>query len=335
MNLNSKIKNTLTYLFFIVALNLFAQNNLLPDTTAFCIGDSAIIELKQNFEGSINTEWRGKSLGIIYNSKKIKIKSPLEKIYLKVNTGKAVYFDSTVVKIYPKPKLNLRDTSLCNVKSFILDAKNSGSRFEWSTNEKSQKIKIDNSGTYWVKVSNLGCSSIDTIKVKFFPGASIGFNNEVVYCLSEQNKLLTVKVNLGSKILWNTGSTAPSIVITNEGLYWVKTENKNCGEQVDSVRVKLKVCDCEMMVPNSFTPNDDNRNDYFYPVLQCDYSYYKLIVTDKYDNTVFTGNSINAKWDGRYKGNLCPEELYIYRIESIEKGSDKKVLRSGKVSLIR
>ena len=76
-----------------------------------------------------------------------------------------------------------------------------------------------------------------------------------------------------------------------------------------------------MIIPNSFTPNEDNRNDYFYPVLQCEYSYFKITIMDKWENTVFTSNSVNGKWDGRFKGNLCPEEMYVYRIESVEKGT--------------
>jgi gliding motility-associated-like protein len=314
---------------------VFSQKNLLPDTTGFCIGDSAIIELKQTFEKNASTEWRAKSIGIIYNTKKIKVKNLNEKYYIKVVSGKNVYIDSTVVKLYSKPKLNLRDTILCKGKGLILDAKNPGMRYVWSTDETTQKIKVDNSGRYWVKVINLGCTLIDTVNVKILPGAITALNNDVSFCLSEENKILNVKVSQGTKVQWNTGSTSPSITVTNEGTYWIKTESKACGEQTDTVRVKLKACDCEMIIPNSFTPNEDNRNDYFYPVLQCEYSYFKITIMDKWENTVFTSNNLNAKWDGRFKGNLCPEEIYVYRIESIEKGNDKKVVRSGRISLFR
>lgn len=90
-----------------------------------------------------------------------------------------------------------------------------------------------------------------------------------------------------------------------------------------------------MIIPNSFTPNEDNRNDYFFPVLQCDYSYFNLTITDRWGNTVYSSNNTNGKWDGRFKGNLCPEDIYIYRIESTEKGTDKKLVRNGHISLFR
>ncbi len=317
------------------AANLFSQKNLLPDTTGFCAGDSIIIELKQSLDKNALTEWHAKSIGIIYNTKKIKVKSQQDKYYVKVISGKTTYIDSTVVKMYTKPKLFLRDTTLCKSRPLILDAKNPGLKYYWSTDETSQKIKVENSGTYWVKVINPGCTIIDTVKVKFLPGAITNINNDVTFCLSDQNKVLSVKPNPGTKILWNTGSSSPSITVTNEGTYWIRSDSKNCGEQTDSIKVKLKACDCEMLIPNSFTPNEDNRNDYFFPVLQCDYSYFKMTITDKWENIVFMTTSVNGKWDGRYKGNLCPEETYFYSIESIERASGKKTPRTGKISLFR
>lgn len=316
-------------------MNLFSQKSLLPDTTGFCYGDSAIIELKQTFEKNASTEWRAKSIGIIYNTKKIKAKNQLEKYYVKVVSGKTTYLDSTVVKMYAKPKLFLRDSTFCKGKPLILDAKNPGMLYFWSTGETTQRIKVENSATYWVKITNSGCTVSDTAKIKIMPGAITGISNDVSFCLSEENKVLSVKVNPGTKVLWNTGSTSPSITVTGDGTYWIRSDSKNCGQQTDSIKVKLKACDCEMIIPNSFTPNEDNRNDYFYPVLQCEYSYFKMTIMDKWDNIVFSTNSTNGKWDGRFKGNLCPEETYIYQIESIEKGSDKKTPRKGKITLFR
>ena len=237
--------------------------------------------------------------------------------------------------IYPKPKLHLRDTVLCKGQALVLDAKNSGLRYLWNTREITQKIKIENSGYYWVKVSNKGCSLTDTVKVKFLLNAVPLFSEDVSFCMNEENKTLSVKVNPNSKVIWNTGATTPAISVTKEGVYWVKTESKDCGTQIDSTKVKLKPCDCELLVPNSFTPNEDNKNDYFFPVFQCEYSYYSLVISDRWANVVFSTNNINAKWDGRFKGNLCPEDIYVYRIESVEKGNDKKLIRSGHISLFR
>ena len=240
-----------------------------------------------------------------------------------------------MVNIFSKPKLVLRDTIICKGRSIILDAKNPGMQYLWNTFETTQKIKIVNPGRYWVALINGSCNTVDTVYIKPLQGSGVVLNREATFCMNEEIRIISVKVNPGTKIQWSTGATSASIYAIKEGNYWVKTEMNNCGAQVDTIRVKLKVCECEMMIPNSFTPNEDNRNDYFFPVAQCDYSYYMMTITDRWGNTVFTTNNIAAKWDGRFKGNLCPEDIYIFKIESTEKGGDKKSIRSGHISLFR
>lgn len=306
----------------------------MPDTSGFCAGDTARLEIKDKFDKNAFIQWQT-PFGIIENSKKITNIKLGGKYHLKVVSLNKTYLDSTFVKLYPKPKLSLRDTVLCKGKMFFLDAKNPGLKYTWSTGETSQKIKVENTGNYWVKINNSGCISSASVSVKLLLGSVVNFNSETLFCLSEQNKVLSIKPTSGTKIMWNTGATSSSITVTKEGTYWVTTENKNCGTQTDSVRVKLKACDCEMIIPNSFTPNEDNKNDYFFPVLQCEYSYFVMTISDKWGNTVFTTNNVNGKWDGRFKGNLCPEDNYVYQIESSEKGSDKKLVRKGHISLFR
>ncbi len=306
----------------------------MPDTTGFCAGDSAKIELKDNFDKNATIQWTT-PYNIIYNTKKITAFKTGGKYYVKVISNKNIFYDSTFVKVYAKPKLNIQDTVLCKGKQFFLDAKNIGYKYLWNTGETTQKIKVENSGNYWVKVNNFGCAISTTVSIKFIQGTSTNFSAEQQFCLSEPTKILSIKPTLGTKILWNTGATSSSITIVKEGTYWVTTENKSCGLQTDSVKVKLKACDCEILIPNSFTPNEDNKNDYFFPVLQCEYSYFVLTISDKWGNTVFSTNNVNGKWDGRFKGNLCPEDNYVYIIESSEKGTDKKLVRKGHISLFR
>jgi len=316
-------------------LSFSQKYNLLRDSIGFCQGDSAFLEIKQQVEDITSITWTTPS-GIITNTKKIRAKKA-GKYYLKLTSSQLTspVYDSTMVTIYSKPRSLLKDTIICKGKSIVLDARNQGMQYLWNTFETTQKIKITNPGTYWVAIINGSCSSVDTVFIKPVQGSGVVVNNEAIFCVNDDNRIISVRANPGTKIQWSTGSTSASIYAIKEGTYWVKTEINNCGAQVDTIKVKLKVCECEMMIPNSFTPNEDNRNDYFFPVAQCDYSYYMMTITDRWGNTVFTTNNINAKWDGRFKGNLCPEDIYIFRIESTEKGSDKKLVRNGHISLFR
>jgi gliding motility-associated-like protein len=293
------------------------------------------VEIKQQLENDAFVSWSTPQ-GIITNTRKINatragryvvsITSPQHRSPVK---------DSCFVKISPKVKPVLRDTILCKGKSLVLDAKYEGLRFQWSTGESTQKIKVESGGRYWVKIRNGTCVTIDTVIVKTITPPPVYVPDEVTFCYSEEHKVLSVKAGQGTKFFWNTGATTPTMQVSKEGSYWVRTENKNCGSQVDTVKVKLKICECEMIIPNSFTPNEDNRNDLFFPVVQCDYSYFNMTITDRWGNTVYSSYNLNGKWDGRFKGNLCPEDIYVYRIESTERGSDKKQVRNGQISLFR
>lgn len=320
---------------FFTGTLLSQKVNLLRDSVGFCQGDSAYIEIRQPLDNNASVHWTT-PYGIVTNTKKVRARKP-GKYTVKVTSSQFAVpvLDSSIVSIYSRPKFSLRDTIICKGKSIVLDAKNPGMHYLWKTFETTQKIRVENPGRYWVVITNGTCHSIDTVDVKLVQGSGVTVNRESVFCLNEENRIISVKVNPGTKILWSTGATSPSIYAIKEGIYWVRTEINNCGTQVDTVRVKLKLCECEMMIPNSFTPNEDNRNDYFFPVMQCEYSYYMLTITDRWGNTVFTTNNISSKWDGRFKGNLCPEDIYIFKIESTEKGSDKKQVRNGHISLFR
>jgi gliding motility-associated-like protein len=293
------------------------------------------VEIRTQLSDITSISWTTPS-GIITNTKKVRARtSGKYSVRLTSPQLSAPLYDSSIVTIYTKPKPPLRDTMICKGRAVILDAKNPGMQYLWNTFETTQKIRVTAPGRYWVAIINGSCNMVDTVFIKPVQGSGVAVNSETTFCVNDENKIISVKANPGTKILWSTGSTSQSIYAIREGTYWVKTEFHNCGVQVDTIRVKLKVCECEMMIPNSFTPNEDNRNDFFYPVVQCEYSYYMLTITDRWGNTVFTTNNINTKWDGRFKGNLCPEDIYIFRIESTEKGSDKKMVRNGHISLFR
>lgn len=257
------------------------------------------------------------------------------KYYVKVRLGNNNYIDSCYIKYYPKPKTNINDTNVCTAGHIIIDAKNNGCKYLWSTDETSQKIRIEASGKYWVKINNKGCSVTDSFNVNFNQSISLNFGSEISFCISDENKTLSIKNPNGARVLWNNGATTNSISPSKDGYFWVKTESKKCGIRIDSVKVIFKACNCEILVPNSFTPNEDDKNDYFFPVLTCEYSYYNLTILDRWGNTVFNTNNVNGKWDGRFKGNYCPDDVYVYKIETIEKNTDKKTVRTGQLSLFR
>jgi gliding motility-associated-like protein len=89
-------------------------------------------------------------------------------------------------------------------------------------------------------------------------------------------------------------------------------------------------------IPNSFTPNGDGSNDYFYPVIgnSEDVQGYYFTVFDRWGTQLFTSEESQAGWDGYFKGVECPQDIYVYVFEYYSAlGTPKQVM--GRITLFR
>lgn len=87
-------------------------------------------------------------------------------------------------------------------------------------------------------------------------------------------------------------------------------------------------------IPNTFTPNGDNLNDIFRPIIGfIDPSDYTLTIFDNTGTPVFTTNSPLEGWDGKKEGHHCQEGVYIYLILCKASNGDSSKI-SGTLSLI-
>ena len=72
--------------------------------------------------------------------------------------------------------------------------------------------------------------------------------------------------------------------------------------------------ECEVMIPNTFSPNGDGVNDGFRVYFQdaCTPSSFALEVYNRWGSLVFQSEDPNASWDGRYRGRLHPQDVLVY-----------------------
>ncbi len=334
MKINKNILIILIFTFCKIGYAQYKPLNFLRDTVSICTNDSFLIKFPQELVSKNATIQWVTPYSIIYHTKQLY--ATKKGTYIaKINDGKKQLSDTIFVRIIEKPKFNIRDTILCSIKDLVIDPKKNNCKFNWSTGETSSNIKVEKPGKYWLKLNNNGCIYTDTFKVNAFNGVIPNFSKDYIVCENEPSKVLFVKAEADVKLFWNTGSNSTSIAPTKEGLYWVKSISKQCGIKTDSVTVKFKNCDCDVYIPNSFTPNDDDRNDLFLPFFQCEYVFYSLTIYDRWGHTVFNTNSITTSWDGKFKNNPCPDDVYVYRLVAIQKNTEKKIIRNGHISLFR
>lgn len=72
-------------------------------------------------------------------------------------------------------------------------------------------------------------------------------------------------------------------------------------------------------VPNVFTPNDDQAND-FYFINTKFVSHVELTILNRWGNVMFNENGTNPQWDGKFNGDESPEGTYfcIYKVHGLD-----------------
>jgi len=111
----------------------------------------------------------------------------------------------------------------------------------------------------------------------------------------------------------------------------ITIDTNGCSDTaVHEVEVKA---DVHVYIPNAFTPNADQLNQNFGPVVS-DVKEVNMRIVNRWGELVFSEKGPNVEWDGNYKGQFAQEGIYVYLIEVI--GNDnRKYMYEGTVHLIR
>jgi hypothetical protein len=137
--------------------------------------------------------------------------------------------DTITLTVRPNPVVNLgADTSLCAGQGGLtLNAGNIGSTYLWSTNDTTQTISVNASGTYFVRVTNNGCSSTDTLNFTLRANPIVNLGNDTTICSSSTPVGLNAG-NSGSTYLWSTTATTQVILVSTSGTYFVSVTQNGC-----------------------------------------------------------------------------------------------------------
>ncbi len=151
---------------------------------------------------------------------------------------------------------------------------------------------------------------------------------------------LDITANGGSGILnyqWNNidfldCSTCEDPVATPPGsMQFVVTVNdeNGCNNQY-AVIVEVE---CNLFIPNSFTPNTDGKNEKFH-IYTGGIKALEFRIFNRWGEELFFTDDETQGWDGTYKGNLVPEGTYVYSVWLIMPDGTERDLK-GMLQLIR
>ena len=87
---------------------------------------------------------------------------------------------------------------------------------------------------------------------------------------------------------------------------------------VDVALVTIDITpDFALYIPNSFTPDGNNVNDFFQPSgVGINEDNYRMDIFDRWGENIFTSNNFRKGWDGSVKGSgkSAEQGVYVYKL---------------------
>lgn len=213
------------------------------------------------------------------------------------------------------------------------------------------------SGNYNVKLISTGPGGQDVSQTKIItvyevPKAYFKVSPSVVY-IPDQPVICHNLSENGMYYIWNFGDGEnsfeenPTHYYTKEGEYniylQVKSEH-NCVDSFLVYRAVVAEASGKIEFPNAFTPNSggpssghyvegDYTNDIFHPIFEGVIEY-NLNIFNRWGELIFESNDLNVGWDGYYRGKICKEDVYVWKVKG-KYSNGKSFVKKGDVTLLR
>ncbi len=253
--------------------------------------------------------------------------------WVDITKDECTYRDSILLKFKTPPIVSLgNDTTLCEGKTLLLDAKNSEAIFLWQDNSKAQSFLVSTKGIFHVKVTKEECSTSDTIAVNYDSKPFFTLGDDRTICTGE-TKLLQPQGqrNKITSWLWSDGSTKQQLLVSQPGKYRLQGMNQ-CGNYYDTIKLSKAVCN--LYIPSAFSPNGDGTNDLFKVQFPATIADFEIGIYNRWGQLIY--NSINRmeSWNGYYRGVQQPEGVYVWIVRYKDVQGNKEELK-GTVTLIK
>lgn len=220
--------------------------------------------------------------------------------------------DEIIVSAVVPPEFDLGNAiSFCEGDTVFLEIPFDGI---WSDDTVGNSAFFTTPGNVGVTVVNDVCSVSDQVLLILQSPPALDLGNDLIYCLGDPITLSALDENIDT-YLWNTEEITPTIEIVTDGDYSVEVSNE-CGVRNDSVSVVFEECNYYIYIPNSFTPNNDGINDFWFVYAE-NLTKYEVLIYDRYGSMIFTSNDKSKPWMGDINNGeyFVPNGVYIYQIK--------------------
>jgi gliding motility-associated-like protein len=195
--------------------------------------------------------------------------------------------------------------------------------------------------------SPIGCTNSVTypsiICINPTPTAGISANPTTLDTSNPETEILNTSTG-ASSFEWNMGDngmysffqpgmyTYPMYTLNEFNITLTATSDKGC---LDTAMYKIFFDNSLIFyVPTAFTPDGNEYNNVFKPILTSIVAEYNLQIYNRWGELIFESNDKEVGWDGSYNGRMTQNGTYNWVIKIKTDGTQTHVKR-GSVSLIR
>lgn len=207
--------------------------------------------------------------------------------------------------------------------------------------KRTQRIRVRDSLRYFLEYDDAqGCRSTDTFDVQYraLP-AALEISPDTTIRKGDKAQLT---VTPGYRYLWSPGHTLScndcpdpeAFPETTTEYTVIVTDSMDCTYML-RVTVRVLLPDCDQLpvgIPNAFSPNGDQVND-FMLVRGAALEQFYFRIVDRWGETVFETRDQNTAWDGRYRGKLLGPDVFGYILQYDCEG--RQIVRVGNISLLK
>jgi|GEM_PF-914604 len=191
---------------------------------------------------------------------------------------------------------------------FDYTAQGTGGNYSWSSGSTNATELITQEGLYTCTLTNQCGAVSDSMVVNRMAAIDLYIpKDSLLFCANEVSlSSLGIETNYEMD-LSNDQGQGISTLLNETGWYNVHAFNV-CGFVDDSIYVDLQN-EQYFYLPNSFTPDGDERNPLF---IDKGYNYVieQVEIFNRWGELVYEESGSFSGWDGMYKGAICPDGIY-------------------------
>lgn len=261
------------------------------------------------------------------------------------NNNNCISSDEVTIEFVDPPSNLMIDppyTEICPGESVTISISSIYESYQWSRNNikipntNQSSIFVEDGGEYVVEVANSICSAVSPPAVVYeipLLDPTILTRPDSVLCPVDEPFFLEAVTSGGSWIgngMNNEGLFTPINAPLGENIIYYTLSN-NCNE-TDSIQIELG-CELQIFIPNAFTPNSDEHNEYLI-VKAINLLDFEISIYNRWGELMFYSNDIENQWNGKFKDNSVPTGVYSYVLKAF--GKDGQVVnKKGTITILK